>query len=279
MLIFKSFFRKKTTKVYLIVYTLIILSLILLVFTRNVLINKENESYKGSFLEIKNFDESKLKSTKNIDNIIKALSIENEKTVSYILIPDNSLKNNETIISSKLKEQAKLNDEIEIENEKDNETIILNISGFSEEIYNQYMLYVSASLFNKYNNDASERHIITFKNWLNYDDEITEYRKIFSDENVFPHYNKGNGNYTDYITVVNVLLVVLIILFAVVLIVTNFNIIQDENKKNIIYYRIGYNKYILKLYNISKILLLIILSSALSTIIFYIVNTIYNYIV
>ena len=38
-------------------------------------------------------------------------------------------------------------------------------------------------------------------------------------------------------------------------------------------------KYILKLYNISKILLLLILSSALSTIIFYIINTIYNYIV
>ena len=276
MLIFKSFFRKKTTKVYFVVYALIILGLILLVFTRNVLINKENESYKGSFLEIKNFDESKLKSKKNIDNITKALSIQNKMTVSYILIPDDSLKRNETIISSKFKEQVKLNDEIEIENEINNEIITLNISGFSEEIYNEYIMYISSELFNKYNNSDSERYIITFKSWLNYDDEISEFRKIFSAENVFPHYYKGNGEYRDYITVVNVLLIVLIILFAIVLIVTNFNIIQDENKKNIIYYRIGYNKYVLKLYNVSKIILLILSSTIFSGIVFYLIYFIYK---
>ena len=68
-------------------------------------------------------------------------------------------------------------------------------------------------------------------------------------------------------------------LFGIVLVITCFNIIQDENKKNIIYYRVGYKKIILKLFNLLKIILLIILSIIFAFIIFITFYFLYNLII
>lgn len=274
MLIYKSFLRKKTTKIYIIIYSLISLSLILLIFTKNILINKENESYRGSFFEIKNFDISKLNNKKNIDNIEQAVSIIDNTNLAHIYISDNELKDNEIIISSKLKEEININDEVEIEFNK--KTINFIVKDYFEEIKYPYLMYISSKVYNECSNSLNKRHIITLRNWLNWQNDEDNFRKTYGEENVIPHSYKNNTNYTNFITIVNIFIIVLIILFVIVLIVTNFNIIQDENKKNVIYYKIGYNKYILKMYNLFKILFLLFISTFFAIITFYVFYVIYK---
>lgn len=268
MLILKSFFRKKTTKIYLIIYTFIILILMLLVFTKNVLIQKENELHNGTFIAIKNFDISKYNNKENLNKVLKTTIIQNKVGEEYLLIINNDLKDNEVIISSLLKEKFKNNREFEINN--NNQTIKFIIKDFDDNIKYLFLIKVSVETYNKYYDFSNERTIITFKNWLNIQDDVNNLRKIYGDENVFPYYLIGNTNYKNFVTVINILLIVLIFLFIIVLIIANFNIIQDENKKNLLYYKIGYNKYILKLFNILKIIILLIGSTLLGSIIFYI---------
>ena len=62
----------------------------------------------------------------------------------------------------------------------------------------------------------------------------------------------------------------------IVLVITSINIIDDENKKNIIYSKIGYNKHKLKMCNLVKIIMLILFSSIVSVNLTIIINIIYR---
>ena len=275
MLIFKSFLRKKTTKTYLLIYTIILSTLFILLITKNVMIELENNNYNGSFIEIEDKDNIKINGLNNIDKIYHAISIK-EGYNKIFLISDESydLKNNEIIIPIKYKEEIKVGDNFELELGNNSYNFI--VKNYSNSKNNNFLI-VSPNVITE-NNDLDNSYLLTLKNWLKKDPTLDEIRDKYKDYNITSYFYTSNESYTTFITIINILLSVLALLFGIILIVTCFNIVQDEKKKNEIYYKLGYLKTKLQRYNVIKITSLIGLSLIFSFIIVTIIYILYNFI-
>ncbi len=274
MLILKSFFRKKTTRTYFAIYTLLLLVLMVLLCTKIVLEDKENSLYNGSYIIVNSSDNEKLKEIKNIKDIKETIVIK-EDYDNYVLVYNRNyeLNNNEVIISSKLKESININENIDIVLNDLNMTLLVK----NYENNNTYnIFYISNELYDKLKNVSSTSFIITLKNWQKYENTLQELRKYYKSDNVMIYYNKDNSSYETFIIVVNVILIALFILFSIVLIMTCFNLIEDEKIKNKIYYKLGYPKKDLRYYVIFKIILLMLVSIVAALFLLGIIMLIYK---
>ena len=278
MLILKSFIRKKTTKTYFMIYTLILSALFLLFYVHYTLDEKENDLYYGSFIEIMNEDISKAKDIKEIKEIKKAIKISEFDVTQYYFLynPDHNLVNNRIIISNDYKDNIKINEVMDIEG--DNRTYQFIIDRFNDEKNSLNKIYISKEMYNEMlKNNEKETNLIILNRWKKqYNDAMHQLNKVFNPSNVRPTVYAGDSRYEVFITISYVFLWVLIVLFGIVLVITCFNIVQDEKKKNVIYYRIGYRKVILKVFNLIKIVLLIIISILSAGIIFLIFYLLLN---
>lgn len=281
MLILKSFIRKKTTKTYFMIYTLILSALFLFFYVHYSLDEKENDLYYGSFIEIKNEDITKAKDIKEIKEIKKAIKISEFDDTQYYFIynSDYNLVNNRIIISNDYNEDIKENEVLDIIG--DNRTYQFIVDGFNKKKNSLNKIYVSKEMYDEMlKNNEKETNLIILNRWKRqYNDAMHQLNKVFSPSNVRPTFYAGDSRYEAFITISYVFLWVLIVLFSIVLVITCFNIIQDEKKKNVIYYRVGYRKIILKLFNLLKIILLITISIIFAFIIFIAFYFLYNLII
>ena len=273
MLIFKSFLRKKTTKTYLLIYTIILSTLFTLFITKNIMVELENNNYNGSFIEIEDDGSININKLDNIDKIYHAVYIkENYNKVFFINDDSYNLKNNEIIIPIKYQKEMKINDELELEIA--NNTYKFIVKDFLN-FKNDNLFIVSNNII-KENNNLDKSYLLVLKNWLKKDKTFDEISDNYKNVNISSYFYTSNDSYTTFITIINILLSILIFLFAIILIVTCFNIIQDEKKKNDIYYKLGYLKTNLKKYNLFKIICLISIALIISIIVSLILYTIYN---
>ncbi len=272
MLILKSFIRKKTSKTYFIIYTLILSALFLLFYVHYSLDEKENDLYYGSFIEIKDEDISNAKDIKEIKEIKKAIKISEFDDSQYYFLYDSdyNLVNNRVIISNDYREDIKINDILDIEG--DNNKYQFVVDSFNDKRNSLNKIYVSKEMYNEMlKKNEKETNLIILNRWKRqYNDVMYQLNKIFDPSNVRPFLCAGDSRYEAFITISYVFIWVLIVLFGIVLVITCFNIIQDEEKKNNIYYRIGYRRITLKIFNLMKIFLLILLSIIMAGIIFII---------
>ena len=273
MLIFKSFLRKKTTKTYLLIYTIILSTLFTLFITKNIMVELENNNYNGSFIEIEDDGSININKLDNIDKIYHAVYIkENYNKVFFINDDSYNLKNNEIIIPIKYQKEMQVNDELELEIANNAYKFIVKDFLNSK---NDNVFIVSSNII-KENDNLDKSYLLVLKNWLKKDKTFDEIRDNYKNVNISSYFYTSNDSYTTFITIINILLSILIFLFAIILIVTCFNIIQDEKKKNDIYYKLGYLKTNLKKYNLFKIICLISIALIISIIVSLILYTIYN---
>lgn len=273
MLIFKSFLRKKTTKTYLLIYTIILSTLFTLFITKNIMVELENNNYNGSFIEIEDDGSININKLDNIDKIYHAVYIkENYNKVFFINDDSYNLKNNEIIIPIKYQKEMQVNDELELEIANNAYKFIVKDFLNSK---NDNVFIVSSNII-KENDNLDKSYLLVLKNWLKKDKTFDEIRDNYRNVNISSYFYTSNDSYTTFITIINILLSILIFLFAIILIVTCFNIIQDEKKKNDIYYKLGYLKTNLKKYNLFKIICLISIALIISIIVSLILYTIYN---
>lgn len=273
MLIFKSFLRKKTTKTYLLIYTIILSTLFTLFIAKNIMVELENNNYNGSFIEIEDDGSININKLDNIDKIYHAVYIkENYNKVFFINDNSYNLKNNEIIIPIKYQKEMQVNDELELEIA--NNTYKFIVKDFLNS-KNDNVFVVSSNII-KENDNLDKSYLLVLKNWLKKDKTFDEIKDNYKNVNISSYFYTSNDSYTTFITIINILLSILIFLFAIILIVTCFNIIQDEKKKNDIYYKLGYLKANLKKYNLLKIICLISIALIISIIVSLILYTIYN---
>ena len=273
MLIFKSFLRKKTTKIYLLIYTIILSTLFTLFIAKNIMVELENNNYNGSFIEIEDDGSININKLDNIDKIYHAVYIkENYNKVFFINDDSYNLKNNEIIIPIKYQKEMKINDELELEIA--NNTYKFIVKDFLN-FKNDNLFIVSNNII-KENNNLDKSYLLVLKNWLKKDKTFDEISDNYKNVNISSYFYTSNDSYTTFITIITILLSILIFLFAIILMVTCFNIIQDEKKKNEIYYKLGYSKKKILKFNSIKIIILVMLSFSIalifSSIIIYILK-------
>lgn len=262
-LILKSFFRKKTTRIFLIIYTLIIISLLGLFYGLKILNAKEKENYNGAFIYINSTSFSKLKNINNINSYKFGLKLDDEYNFA---IYNYSLNNNQIIIPDTFAH--------------DKSTISLSGTNITFDVkdYNQSTsLYeISKEMYDSLKENYDVVLIVYLNDYLKSEKTIVDIKKEFNNEETVLMFNRHKYDYGKYIFIVKVFILVISLLFGIIVFFTSFNIVEEENEKNDIYYKLGYEKIFLNLLNILKIILLLISSIILSSGIFYIIYTIYK---
>ena len=116
MLLLKSFFRAKTTRIYLIIMCLVFSLFFIVNNSRNYYSNIIDDYYEGEriIIEADLSEYAKIKKLPNIKKVTPALKIQTITWPAQYLIKDetNQLKENEIIISKAHKNTYQINDSV-----------------------------------------------------------------------------------------------------------------------------------------------------------------------
>ena len=257
-MVFKSFFRKITTRIYIFIICLILFVLELLVFGQKYYINISNENYKGSYVLVNSKKDitEELNKLHGIKKIYKGV-MEDE----IILIANSKLQEKEIMIPEY--SEYKINDKIDLD--------------IGDKTYNlvvkDYSLIVNEKVLNEMlQNYKDYTYAIDLKNWANNSSFVNKLSSKFDIDMVDAVVKKNNIDYENIIFWFNVFIGLNIVLFIIVLGITIYNVLEDEKKDILMYKALGFNKKKIIKLNIQKLLLLLIIALLFNTITAFILN-------
>lgn len=242
-MIYKSFFKRKVTKIYLFIFLIFSIVLSFLILAKNFLVVKGNEAYKNSFIYFMTDKEIDLADDKNVKAYNKGILLDcNNQLTSVFVVSDKP------IIEIDEKEAAEF--------------------GYKECVINEYSVkYIRAyhinivenkRLFDDLDKEQKEYYyFVSLNNWFEGSETVEELTNKYKVE-VFVSENKiDDNNYKDVIYIFTLFIKIIVILFIILFVVSIINIIVDEKKNNNLYYALGYAKLRIISITINKILLII----------------------
>ena len=239
-MIYRSFFRKKVTKIYLLIFIIFSVLFSLLFISKENIIVKGNEAYKKSFIYFSTEKEIELKNEPNVKNYNKALRVNCDSDLSEIFIVNDT-----PIISNDYEEKVEC---------------IIDKYTIQYTVMDNFNIVQNKSLYEILNNDAKEYYyFVTLDNWFDVEKTSKSIKDSYKVDPIVYEVNIDSNNYKNYISIFSILIRILIILFVLLLLISIVNVIIDEKKNNILYYSLGFSK--LKIFYISfnKILLLLLI--------------------
>jgi hypothetical protein len=241
-MILKSFIRNLNTKIYIIIFTILIVLLSFIYYSYENSLNTYNNSFDGSYIIVNNYDNS-------LDNdIVSKVGIIYKDNKTYML--DYSLNDDEIAISNKY-------------NNEDISNICLNDCANYNIIFRENddsrTIYISKKIFDEYNNNQFK--LIPYR-W----DKKESLKKKLSDLNIdyTVYLNQDDINIKNIIRLYRLFVIILTILFILVFILNIKYIFVDNQSKNNMYSILGYSRLKIDIYNILKLLFIVICSTIIS---------------
>ena len=266
MLILKSFFRRKTTRNYIIIFISIYFIMFILLLFKGYYIGLNNIANKNSYIYMDNEQDFEiLKRFKDIDNIEDGclVNIDNQE---YIFIKDDSLKNNEIVVPN-YSEDLNVNDTLDFNYGKYSNLFV--VKNKQEDNYNFRFYSVNSEQFNKIlgEEDSSLIKIFTLKNWLKSNSLLKNMNKEMIGNTVIFNSRASMANFEGIINLLNVFIVLCIIVFIILLFLSIFNIYMNDKKNNFMYEVVGISKMKVWGYFILKIAILQLATGIVSLVI------------
>ena len=274
MIILKSFYRKKNTKIYLVIITLLFLAMGTLLYLRQNNYNRANSNLEPSYIKF-NSNKENLEFIKNIKGIKELkYGIETyyyDETYNYsksiYIFSNNTVENNHTYISQQLTSDFLSIASITLTENKYNFKVDKIIN---ENIDFNYM-YISPTDFKTLSTKTKYYTFFIYPNkWLEKnkiinklqtkgiakeDIEVNEKTRLYSNSFLTKYY------------IISIILITIGIIFLIVLFITIKNILVDENKNTKLLKYLGFHNNMIKKKHILKIISLLTLSIIISTLI------------
>ena len=269
-MIYIGFYRKKVTKIYLVIITLILIVIGLLFNLKKYYIINNNNNYINSYIYVESTNRINITNIKNIDKYLYGIKINDDLS----LLVDDDLTGNQIKIYKDMSSTFAKGDILELDINNDNKSLL--IKDFYNFDYDQNFIYISKKMYDEVESKSKKYvYVLRLKDWhiiKQFSEELYDNYKIEPSIII----NKDNKvDYGNIILVVNIFIYLLITLFVIICIITTYNIIIDEEKNNSLYLYLGYNKR--KRINIYfiKVISLYIISLLISIIINCFIYTIF----
>lgn len=266
MILLKSFFNKKTTKIYIIILVIISLIFIIGQVGKNKLINIVNDNYAGSIIAF-NLDENNLEELKKIDNISNVyesalVNVQNLQvlfsTYQSIGLNNELSEENGIIIPSIYKDdEHKIGDKINFE--INNLSYEFTIEGYFDSHNYSYMFIIHSSVLSEIlkNNIQDNAYVINLKNWAFREKTMDQINNDLNVEYIIVNIVRNHNVNVDYIIIVfDVIMNIIFCIFIIITLITFINVIIDEEKNNLLYKSMGYSKMLLFFITLGKLLIL-----------------------
>lgn len=297
MIIIKSFYRNRNTKIFLLIISVLFLSILLLNLISSDLKQKNEDDYfKHSLVYIESNEayESYLKSLNGIqeveecelfdysDEIIDSNLLNYYDLNNKILVkPSSSLLEDEVIIYLNYLDYNTIYKNINaLINQKitfiyNNRVLDFKIKSVEEADYHNYIVIPNNTFQSIKNEDLIYRY--TFKiNSDKYENDIynniKENKAIDLFTETLDELNQRNKirDYAMYLQIVNY---IMIILFIIITVIINRNLLSDLNKNVELEYKLGFSKIRIKINLLKRVCSLHLLSLILVVIILFIINS------
>lgn len=274
MIFLKSFFRKKSIKIYLAIISIILFFLLFSISIKNYYLDLVNSNYEYSYIEFEYLgNKDDIKKIKNINQVYEGFSLGLDEGNYYFLINDYIGLNDFEIVADKY-----IFPDQNIGSEVSFYSINLIIKDLFENSSLYNVIYINSNTY-KYLlsllKPDSFIYRVTLSNWLNEEKTIKNIEDNLKVSNLTTFLNKKeNINFESIIFVFQTAIIIFSIVFIIVLVVTYINIVNDEKKKNYIYKCLGYSNNLIKLINFTKLFVLTILSFIISFILYFLLNLI-----
>lgn len=273
-MILKSFFRKKSTKIYFVIIVLLFTILNILVIIKNSYIKKENYYHRQSYIIVDNKYKLNLTKIPNVQSITKVKSAKlNELDLNVVLFPNLNLAENEIIISNEYKDIFFTKSIITI-NYEGKETKF-KVKEYSSDIARDCIL-INPSVINELDKIKYDNlYVLNLNNWLKFENTQKEISKLNLDM-IYSQCKLGERDYRGFYSIICVFLVLFIIAFAIIGLGTIINIIKDEKNNMRLFRVLGYTKFKIYTTMILIIFTLVFSSMLISVFIVGIIAIIYN---
>lgn len=239
-MIYRSFFRKKVTKIYLLIFIIFSILFSFLFISKENIIVKGNEAYKKSFIYFSTEKEVELSKEPNVKSYNKALHANCYSDLTEIFIVNDT-----PIVSNDYDEKVEC---------------IIDKYIVQYTAMDNFNIVQNKSLYEFLSNDVNEYYyFLSLDNWFDVEKTSKYIKGRYKVEPIIYEVNIDSNNYKNYISIFSITIRILVFLFALLFLISVVNVIIDEKKNNILYYSLGYSK--LKIFNITfnKILLLLLI--------------------
>ena len=274
MIFLKSFFRKKSIKIYLAIISIILFFLLFSISIKNYYLDLVNSNYEYSYIEFEYLgNKDDIKKIKNINQVYEGFSLGLDEGNYYFLINDYIGLNDFEIVADKyIFPDQNIGSEVSFYNTN----LIIKDLFENSSLYN--VIYINSNTYKQLLSllkPDSFIYRVTLSNWLNEEKTIKNIEDNLKVNNLTTFLNKKeNINFESIIFVFQTAIIIFSIVFIIVLVVTYINIVNDEKKKNYIYKCLGYSNNLIKLINFTKLFVLTILSFIISFILYFLLNLI-----
>ena len=274
MIFLKSFFRKKSIKIYLAIISIILFFLLFSISIKNYYLDLVNSNYEYSYIEFEYLgNKDDIKKIKNINQVYEGFSLRVDEGTYYFLINDYIGLNDFEIVADKY-----IFPDQNIGSEVSFYSTNLIIKDLFENSSLYSVIYINSNTYKQLLSllkPDSFIYRVTLSNWLNEEKTIKNLEDKLKVNNLTTFLNKKeNINFESVIFIFQTAIIIFSIVFIIVLIVTYINIASDEKKKNYIYKCLGYSKNLIRLINFTKLSILTILSFVISFILYLLLNLI-----
>lgn len=259
-MILKSFYRKKTTKIYLLIFMLIFTIFGVVLIGKSKYIEKINQDFSDSFIYLSSNSSLNLSDIEGAVELKKA--IKDDRFV-YTYNDEKNIGKDEVIIPNILKGSFALNDFMELN--VGNTSISLRVKEYYEHESVTPIIYLNKeSLEQLIGNSGKYSYILKIKEW-NKHEEISE--RLINTYHIDPivySVSKSNMDLSQTVKNFSTYGYIIIGIFVIVSVFTVYNIISDAKKKNYIYRSLGYSKskiLVNLIYNIASLFLLSLIGS------------------
>lgn len=239
-MIYRSFFKKKITKIYLWIFILFSILFSFLFIAKEWIIVKGNEAYKGSFIYFVSKEDIDLSRIYNIKKYNKALYANcHSDLVDIFVVNDKPIVNNDN-----------------------NEKVECALEGYTIKysVMDEINIVQNDALYKLLNNKGEDYYyFISLNNWFDVERTSSIIKDVYKVEPIINEINIDSNNYKDYIYIFNIIIKVLLFLFVLLLLVSIVNVIIDEKKNNKLYYFLGYSKIRIACITFNKILFLMLM--------------------
>ena len=274
MLFLKSFFRKKSIKIYLTIISIILFFLLFSISIKNYYLDLVNSNYEYSYIEFEYLgNKDDIRKIKNINQVYEGFSLRVDEGNYYFLINDYIGLNDFEIAADKyIFPDQNIGSEVSFYSTN----FIIKDLFENNSLYN--VIYINSNTYKQLLSllkPDSFIYRVTLSNWLNEEKTIKILEENLKVNNLTTFLNKKeNINFESVILIFQTAIIIFSIVFIIVLVVTYINIVNDEKKKNYIYKCLGYSKNLIRLINFTKLSILTILSFVVSFILYLLLNLI-----
>lgn len=262
-MILKSFYRKKITKIYLAILVLIACVFGAILIGKNKYIEELNKNYDESFIYFESSNNIVFEGIENIKTAEKSTYL----GIFYYMLSDKNLGDNEVLIPSFLKNSYSMNSIIEDGN------FTFTVKDYYDMSYMSPILYVNSNTFEKLLREENKiGYIVRVDNWNKSTDVMKYLESTYNAEARSFEINKANIDYSELIDNFTTYSYIIIAIFALVSIITIYNILHDQKEKEYLYRSLGYSKKKVMILEILNIVSLYLFSMVLSIIIILLIN-------